>query len=528
MIEMFIIFFQLPFEKSVYKITSINGKIRKGKNIALPITDISITINLWDYLSNLDKPYNLFNTLFDLNSARRLLEGKPKDSYQKNNEPWTGIKILGRSFDDNKLFGKIKSIEESKYSTFEEWEEKLPANWEIDLIKSFKKEYNNIVFELKKHSLYDNFINVEMRLLVGFIKASDRGIKLNEEKLAARCLELDRKYYQSVRELEIGYNYIVSDFRSVTFESIKEYVQDYDEADFSKKYIWDSIELHRNVNSFLDHLYIENYTKRDLSELLRMTTGISDRCKLQYDIIGTVSGRISITRPGIQYLKRTSRDIFVPHEGNQFIYADYSQFEPGILAYLSEDLNLRKAYIGGDLYSNLASAIGAGCTRDIAKKMFLSYIYGMNINNIKKNIIKIFGESAGGSIESFLNEFPKVLKWKKSVVEKSFMDKMVTGLTGYIRFFSEEDHKREIARWAPNHVIQSTASGIFKNALVKYLNTTSGGRILVPMHDAILIEIESEQYEKEKKNIYACMVESFETICPGIKCKVHFDNFSSE
>jgi DNA polymerase I-like protein with 3'-5' exonuclease and polymerase domains len=257
-----------------------------------------------------------------------------------------------------------------------------------------------------------------------------------------------------------------------------------------------------------------------------MTGGISDRCKLQYDIIGTVSGRILITRPGIQYLKRTSRDIFVPHEGNQFIYADYSQFEPGIMAYLSDDPKLRKAYIEGDLYSNLALAISADCTRDIAKKMFLSYIYGMSIDNIKKSIIKIFGASAGSSIVPFLNEFPDVLKWKNSVVEKSFKDKIAVGLTGYIRHFSEDDHKSEIARWAPNHVIQSTASGVFKNALVRYLNTTKRGKMLIPMHDAILIEVESEIYEQEQENICACMIESFEAICPGIKCKVHFDNFS--
>ena len=405
------------------------------------MTDVGIAINLWDYLSNLDRPYDLPNTLFDLNSARKLLEGRSKNSFQKNNDPWTGIKILGRSFSDSKLFGKIKSIEESKYSSFEEWERRLSLNWEITLMESFKKEYDKIVIELKKCNLYNNFVNIEMRLLVGFIKSSYQGIKLDDEKLTLRCLDLDRKYYQSVKELEINYNYLVSDFRSVTFDSIKEYISDYSETDFNKKYIWDSIDLHRNVNPFLNLLFVENYAKRDLSELLRMKASISDKCKLQYDIIGTVSGRILITRPGIQYLKRTSRDIFLPHEGSQFIYADYSQFEPGILAYLSRDPNLRKAYNEGDLYSNLALAVGADCTRDIAKKIFLSYIYGMSINNIKKSIIKNFGESAGGSVEKFLNEFPKVLEWKNSVVEKSFVDKKVIGMTGYIRYFSEDDNK---------------------------------------------------------------------------------------
>jgi hypothetical protein len=303
MTEMFAVFFQLPFERNTYKIISMNGEIRKGKNITLPIADIGIVINLWDYLSNTDKYYDLPNILFDLNSARKMLEGKPKSNFPKNNEPWTGIKILGRSSNDNKFFGRIKSIEDGKYSTFGEWENALPRNWEISLIESFKKEYSNIVSELREYNLYDNFINIEMPLLVGFIKSSCQGIKLNKKRLEERCYELDKKYYQTVRELEIGYNYIVSDFRRASFDDIKENIKDYDESDFSKKYFWESIELYRNVNPFLDHLYIENYTKRDLSELLRMKTGdISDRCKLQYDIMGTVSGRILITRHGIQYL----------------------------------------------------------------------------------------------------------------------------------------------------------------------------------------------------------------------------------
>jgi DNA polymerase I-like protein with 3'-5' exonuclease and polymerase domains len=160
--------------------------------------------------------------------------------------------------------------------------------------------------------------------------------------------------------------------------------------------------------------------------------------------------------------------------------------------------------------------------------MFLSYIYGMSLDNIKNNIVATFGESAGNSVSMFLREFPDMLKWKQSVIEKSFREKMAVGLTGYIRYFSDDDYKNEIARWAPNHIIQSTATGIFKHALVGYLNETKGGKILIPMHDAILIEVDAEGYEQEKNIIYKCMKESFETFCKGMRCKVHFDNFSSE
>jgi DNA polymerase I-like protein with 3'-5' exonuclease and polymerase domains len=528
MIELFAIFFKLPFEREIYKIIRADNKITKGKNVNLPYADRIITINLWDYLSDSDKIYTFPNEIFDLATAERILTGKPKDYFLQNNEPWKGIQILGKNFDNHTVFGKIKSIEDNKYSTFAEWEKNLPLNWEVTLMDAFEKEYNTLVILLKQQGIYNSFLNIEMRLLSGFIKSSMNGITIDREKLNVRCLELDNIYYNSIRDLEITHGYFVNDSKPVTYENIKEYIKEFNKAEFSKKYFWDSVKLYQNVNNFIALLYTEYSTRRDLSELLRISVGISDSCKLQYDIMGTVSGRILLTRPGIQYLKRTSRDIFVPHKGNKFIYADYSQFEPGILSYLSNDSSLKIAYENGDIYFNLAEKIGNGCTRSVAKKMFLSYIYGMSIENIKKNIINTFGNSSGNSVSMFLNEFPSISKWKQSVVQESFADKIAVGLTGYVRYFSDDDYKEEIARWAPNHIIQSTASGIFKSALVNYLSETKGGKILVPMHDAILLEVSSENYEQEKNIIHKCMKETFETICHGMKCKIHFDNFSSD
>ena len=528
MTEAFFIFFKLPFEKSTYKVISINNKIIKGKDINIPKAEYGIVINLWDHLSNLDRNYDLPCEIFDLNVARKILEGKPKASFQKNNEPWAGIKILGKHFDDPNIFGKIKSIEDNKYATFIDWEYDLPINWEVLLLEAMKKEYYNLIIHLRKENLFDNFVNVEMCLLVNFIKASGSGICINWNKLEKRCLELETLHYRSIKELEIVHNYTVTGFRRIIYDDIKGYIKNLNGITFNNKYIWDYIELYRNVEPFLEQLYNENHTQRDLSELLRIMVSISDRCKLQYDIFGTVSGRILITRPGIQHIKRASRDIFEPNDGYKFIYADYSQFEPGILAFLCGDQNLKYAYTNGDLYENLAKMISNDCTRDIAKKMFLSYIYGMSVDNIKKNIVNKFDDTSGKSIEIFFNKFPKVLEWKKNIVDKCIKEKMVVGLTGYIRYSSDDEQKNDIERWAPNHVIQSTAAGIFKNALVKYVNGTKHGRILVPMHDAILIEVEAEEYKQEKNLIYQCMKESFETFSQGMACKIHYDNFCLE
>ena len=77
-------------------------------------------------------------------------------------------------------------------------------------------------------------------------------------------------------------------------------------------------------------------------------------------------------------------------------------------------------------------------------------------------------------------------------------------------------------------MIQSTASGIFKEALVTYLNSNGKGRLLVPMHDAILLEVEANREKEEKKLIKDCMMNAFNKYCPKIKCNVRFENFYEE
>jgi hypothetical protein len=366
-----------------------------------------------------------------------------------------------------------------------------------------------------------------MKIYLNFIKSGNIGLEYNTQMVDEKCLELDNIYYSAVRRLEIEYGYFVSDHKSkLSYRDIEPFIScGFSGESFSKKYFWDSVEIFRSIDPFLNALYDEYYAKHDISELLRIKVSISNKCKLQYDIIGTVSGRILVTRPGIQYLKRATRGIFIPSHGKLFIYADYAQFEPGILAFLSNDQELKNAYNSGDVYNSICRAIGNECTRDLAKQLFLSYIYGMNIENIKKNIILRFGKIAATSVEKMLKKYSDVEKWKMKVCRESIYNRHAIGLTGYIRNFSDSDKANDIIRWAPNHIIQSTAAGIFKKALSYYLDSAHYGRMLVPMHDAILIEVNEEYEDCEKTTILHCMKESFESLCPGIICNIRFDRF---
>jgi DNA polymerase I-like protein with 3'-5' exonuclease and polymerase domains len=528
MIEHIAIFFRLPFEKKVYKILYSNGNIKSGTCFKLPHYDFLAVLNINEYARDMSKN-ELPDALFDLNMAKKIVMGRSKSDFKDEKAPWEGIEFIGHNFNDKNLFKKIRAIENSEFGSFKDWLVSLDKDWKIQLLQAIQKEYEELEAELSKIGMITFFKECEMRLYHSFLLSSFEGVLVDQEKVKKKCYELDSRYYCAVHELETKYHYFVSSYRQIhSISDIKDYTKNIDYDLFSKKYFWDSVEQFKHLNDFLELIFAEHYIKRDLSELLRIGNGISSYCRLQYEIVGTVTGRILVSRPGIQYLKKSSRDIFIPSSDHVFIYADYTQFEPGILAAVSNDAQLIDDYNKGDVYSAVRDEIGDPCTRKMAKEIFLSFIYGMSLENILKNIESRFSNAASKLIENFLNKYLTVIHWKDEISELAIKNRSIRGVTGYIRYFVNGEKDYEIRKLAPNHVIQSTASGIFKEALVTYLNSNGKGRLLVPMHDAILIEVEENREEEEKKLIKDCMINTFNKYCPQIKCNVHFENFYEE
>ncbi len=469
---------------------------------------------------------NIPSKIFDVNNAVRILTGFPNSYFNGENAPWKGISCLEKHFKQDSIYSNFKAIEDGKFGNYTDWIRSLSNDWADLLIKALKEEYKRIVVELQTYELYDQFINIEMPLKWEFSKVGIQGIQIDPDKLKLKYYTLDKEYYKAVKTLEIDFGYKIDNYsNNISYEDISEYVKELNQADFSFKYFWESVELMQETFPFLKYLLIEHRNRFDINELLRIWSSLSDFMKMSYDIFGTVSGRILVNRPGIQYLKKTSRDIFKPQSGYEFVYADYAQFEPGILAAVSGDKSLIEIYNAGDVYLGLSSVIGRECTRKIAKELFLSFIYGMSMENIKARIVRNFNEKAGELADTFLNQFAQVYEWKKQVVEDVKRTGIAKGMFQYVRRIPNGDTEKDIARWAPNHIIQSTASGIFKKALINIVKQVEDCRLLVPMHDAILIECPFEKVSETQKSIERIMIDSFQESCIGVKAKIVFDSF---
>jgi len=177
-----------------------------------------------------------------------------------------------------------------------------------------------------------------------------------------------------------------------------------------------------SLDYILDYIGLENNFGEDVRNLqeLKWTrdalNGISHKKSTTYPSIisqGTRTSRIILKSPSLQNISKKYRSVLVPPEGKQFSYIDYDQFEVGIMAVLSNDPVLLKLYKTNDLYQNMAQKLfGDKTKRKQAKKLFLSYAYGMKTRNLINAAVG-FGSTKSKAKTAFNHVQGSVKKFKE-------------------------------------------------------------------------------------------------------------------
>ena len=248
--------------------------------------------------------------------------------------------------------------------------------------------------------------------------------------------------------------------------------------------------------------------QQDLESLLYIISrwGGEQRTYPTYLGFGTITSRIIMREPSLQNLRKVNRDVIIPDLGMKLLYIDYSQFEAGILASLSDDEDMIALY-NSDIYKDLANNIlGDESKRDEAKIIFYRYMYGDKTLSLKA--------------KSYFHKFKKLESFRKLISLEIINDKKTGTINGNFRCPKDDDDDDEIV-WFLSHKIQATASLIYKNALIQvYNNFFNGIEFLVPMHDGTLYQINEIEYDKIKKEIEDIYIGEFKKICPKINASV--------
>ncbi|MGO4502867.1 DNA polymerase [Dyella sp. 2YAF14] len=192
-----------------------------------------------------------------------------------------------------------------------------------------------------------------------------------------------------------------------------------------------------------------SYTDADRDEMvLRRSAALGGRLYPEFQAHGTVTGRILVSDPYLQQLRRRYRKIVVADHGKRLAYLDYSQFEPGILAFLSGDEALIAAYNAGDLYEALSVAVyGNADSRPLSKRIFLAYSYGMTADRVSKLLLGEGNEAKleqmQTTISKFFEAYPGLEAFRASMQSELINKGFVGSLFGNQRRRASEGEHRQ-------------------------------------------------------------------------------------
>lgn len=205
------------------------------------------------------------------------------------------------------------------------------------------------------------------------------------------------------------------------------------------------------------------------------------------DVFGSRTSRVQMRNPSLQNIPKRYRSIISAHDDAQLCYVDFDQFEVGIMAALSGDVELKRLYAAGDMYELFATTcLGLVGNRKAAKQLFLSYAYGMSRKALVDAAVSL-GVDRRKAKEAF-RLFHRYEEWKKDMwTEFERTGRVATVLGNHYRRTRKGPLTGKEQRSAVSQVVQGTASLIFKRALLTAASIEDM-RVVLPMHDALLFE----------------------------------------
>ncbi|MGL6132557.1 MAG: DNA polymerase, partial [Fusobacteriaceae bacterium] len=256
------------------------------------------------------------------------------------------------------------------------------------------------------------------------------------------------------------------------------------------------------------------------------------RVHTTFNQIGTATGRLSSSNPNLQNIPAKTdegmriREGFIADSGKKLLGIDYSQIELRVLAEISKDENLIKAYRENmDLHTLTAKKIFNLSEKDevtreqrtVAKIVNFSLIYGKTAFGLSKEL-KISTKEANEYITAYFEQYPKVKELEKKTIEFAENNGYVTTYFGRKRQIEgivskNRTIKNSAERMAVNSVIQGTASEIIKKAMVdiyKEIKNSSEIKLLLQVHDELIFEVDELSAQIWREKMEKLMVDAVE------------------
>ena len=372
---------------------------------------------------------------------------------------------------------------------------------------------------LEKNKLLNLFTDVEMKLLPILAEMELRGIHVNTKALDKYDAELTGEIETVQKEIYeiVGHEFNIASpkqLQEILFEELKLPHGKKTKTGYSTDTtVLEELSAYHPVPQKILTYREKTKLQSTYVEALPKLCDKNKRLHTNYMQTGTATGRLSSRDPNLQNIPvrnedgRRIRSAFTALPNTHLISADYSQIELVVLAHLSGDKNMCKAFSEGvDIHRATASLLFStppekvtADERRIAKTINFGIIYGMSAFRLARDL-GISRTQAASFIENYFTQYSSIRRFIDSTISFAETHGYVETIFGRKRKIininsKNKTEKAAAERIAVNTPVQGSAADIVKQAMLdvdwSLRKEKNGARLLLQVHDELIFECPS-------------------------------------
>jgi DNA polymerase-1 len=399
------------------------------------------------------------------------------------------------------------------------------------------------------------FETLEMPLVPVLVAMEERGIRIDLELLARLGKELQRELEGLVFRIQelAGENVNVNSPKAlgqVLFEKLRIHEQvgggrkvkrttlgyATDAETLEERY--GQVEIVKLVLEYRELAKLHGTYVEALPRYVHAETG---RIHCSFSQVSAATGRLASSEPNLQNIPvrtargRRLREAFVPrapdaHGPWLLLAADYNQIELRVMAHLSGDPHLVRAFHEGEdvhaatamrLFGVLPGLITRE-QRSQAKVINFGLLYGMGPQRLARETGLALVE-ARAFIERYFRTFPKVREWREGLLARARETGYVATLLGRRRrmpeLSSSDSRAKSFAENAAvNTPVQGSAADLIKRAMIEVERRLAAeglaARMLLQVHDELVFEVPERELDATRELVRSVMEHAPELAVP--------------
>lgn len=385
--------------------------------------------------------------------------------------------------------------------------------------------------ELKARGLDKLFYDLEMPLVPVIVDLERAGVLLDlallsqlSQEIATRLSALERQIYDLVgAPFNLGSPQQLSDalFKKLGLPSTGLERTRTGQISTAAGVLEALRDRHPVIGLILEHRELAKLKGTYVDALPQLVNPEDGRVHTDFNQAGTVTGRLSSSNPNLQNipvrteLGRKVRRAFIAPKGSVLLSADYSQVELRILAHVSQDPNLLKAFAEGeDIHASTAAALFnvpieqvTPQMRRLGKTINFGVVYGISDWGVAERT-ELSLEDSRKLIQDYYKKYARVRDYvertKRMAREKGYVESLL-GRRRYFPELASGRHlppalKNQAEREAINMPIQASAADIIKVAMVRlhreFRERKLRSRMILQVHDELLFEVPEAELEE--------------------------------